>query len=395
MGESWLATIRERKTKSGEVRYHVIVRLKGYPPQTATFKRKTDAIDWVRQTEGAILEGRHFKNAEAKKLTFADLVDMYIERVVPVRHTHPIANKAIKRHLNWWKSQLGPFQLPDITPARIAMARDKLQASPANTSGTKPKTDENGAVKTKSPATVVRYMASLSVMLTVAVNEWEFLEQNPAQKVRRPREASGRVRFLSDSERRALLAACAKSSNPYLYTVVVIALSTGARYSEIMNLRWQDLDLERGIARLENTKNHERRALPLAHEALKRVQALAKISSCKPKAYLFARPDGKAPASIQTPWAKAVEEAGIENFRFHDLRHSAASYLAMNGATLAEIAEVLGHKTLQMVKRYAHLSEQHTAGVVERMNKAIFTEPANDNDESSSPNETEDEAARR
>ena len=84
---------------------------------------------------------------------------------------------------------------------------------------------------------------------------------------------------------------------------------------------------------------------------------------------------------IRKHWYDAVEAAGIEDFRFHDLRHSAASYLAMNGATLAEIAEVLGHKTLQMVKRYAHLSDQHTAAVVERMNKAIFNDPANDNDE--------------
>lgn len=75
---------------------------------------------------------------------------------------------------------------------------------------------------------------------------------------------------------------------------------------------------------------------------------------------------------IRKHWYKAMEDAELEDFRFHDLRHSAASYLAMNGATLAEIAEILGHKTLQMVKRYAHLSDQHTAKVVERMNKSIF-----------------------
>lgn len=82
------------------------------------------------------------------------------------------------------------------------------------------------------------------------------------------------------------------------------------------------------------------------------------------------------------PWEAAVKQAELKDFRFHNLRHSSASYLAMNGASLAEIAEVLGHKTLQMVKRYAHLSDQHVAGVVERINKAIFTEPANDNNES-------------
>lgn len=94
---------------------------------------------------------------------------------------------------------------------------------------------------------------------------------------------------------------------------------------------------------------------------------------------VFPRLDGKKPVFIENDWNKALTEAGIEDFRFHDLRHTAASYLAMNGATLAEIAEVLGHKTLQMVKRYAHMSEQHTMGVVERMNRAIFSPPANDN----------------
>jgi integrase len=81
---------------------------------------------------------------------------------------------------------------------------------------------------------------------------------------------------------------------------------------------------------------------------------------------------GRQPISIRTAWDNAIDTAKVDNFHFHDLRHSCASYLAMNGATLAEIAEVLGHKTLQMVKRYAHLSEQHTLSVVERMNEKIF-----------------------
>ena len=75
---------------------------------------------------------------------------------------------------------------------------------------------------------------------------------------------------------------------------------------------------------------------------------------------------------ISDAWFHAVQRASIKDFRFHDLRHTFASYLAMNGATLAEIAEALGHKTLAMVKRYAHLSEAHTRGVVERMNQVIF-----------------------
>ena len=117
--------------------------------------------------------------------------------------------------------------------------------------------------------------------------------------------------------------------------------------------------------------------MPLTHHALILLRELK--ASGSNSEFVFARSDGKAPMELRKHWYAATKRAGIDDFRFHDLRHSAASYLAMNGATLAEIAEVLGHKTLQMVKRYAHLSDQHVADVVERMNKAIFVEAANDN----------------
>ena len=146
-----------------------------------------------------------------------------------------------------------------------------------------------------------------------------------------------------------------------------------------MNLRWRDIDMKRGVARLEQTKNGERRSLPLVAAAFDEVLRLHNTSNAAPSDYLFPRSDGLAPMEIRKHWEAALKSAEITDFRFHDLRHTAASYLAMNGATLAEIAEVLGHKTLQMVKRYAHLSDLHVASVVERMNRAIFDEPANDN----------------
>ncbi|MBO6809245.1 site-specific integrase [Thalassospira sp.] len=368
-----MANIRERTTGSGERKYRVEIRLRGYPRQSATFSRKTDAQRWATQTEAAILEGRHFKSAESKRRTFAELVEHYIETVVPVRHATPQASQTIQLHLTWWKEQLGAFLLADITPSRIAELRDKLLASPACGADGRPLLKKDGSPRRrKSPATVVRYLASLSVVFSTAANEWEWVDQNPVQKVRRPRESRGRVRFLSDDERERLVEACKASPNPYLYTVVIVALSTGARYGEIIGLKWRDIDLVRGTARLERTKNRERRALPLAHIALEAVKELHQEQKPKPSDFVFARADGAAPMEIRKHWYNAIEQAEIEDFRFHDLRHSAASYLAMNGATLAEIAEVLGHKTLQMVKRYAHLSDQHTAAVVERMNKKIF-----------------------
>ena len=152
---------------------------------------------------------------------------------------------------------------------------------------------------------------------------------------------------------------------------MILALSTGARFSELMNLRWSDVDMDRGLAYLHETKNNERRAIPIVGLALEKLRALSKVRRIDTD-LLFPREDGKKPMTIQKPWRNVLEEAKIEDFRFHDLRHSCASYLAMNGASLAEIAAVLGHKTLAMVKRYSHLSEQHTVSVVASMNEKIF-----------------------
>ena len=122
---------------------------------------------------------------------------------------------------------------------------------------------------------------------------------------------------------------------------------------------------------LHETKNGERRVLPLVGHALELIKQLSKVRhlNCN---LVFPGKNLKNPVDLRTPFANALRRADIHNFRWHDLRHSCASYLAMNGASLAEIAEVLGHKTLSMVKRYSHLSEAHTSKVVSRMNEAIF-----------------------
>ena len=132
---------------------------------------------------------------------------------------------------------------------------------------------------------------------------------------------------------------------------------------------WSDVDFQMGLIRLENTKNNERRSVPLTGLALDIVRDLASVRRIDTD-LVFPIKGGRQ--GLRIPWEAALKKAEIEDFRFHDLRHTAASYLAMNGATLAEIAEILGHKTLQMVKRYAHLTEQHTSKVVTRMTESIF-----------------------
>jgi len=352
-----MAYIQERKAQDGKTTYRVQIRLKGFPTTTASFDRKTDAKRWAQQTKAAMREGRYFRTSEAKKHTVADLVDRYIENVIP---TKPKNAKACSAQLLWWKEQIGHCLLADVTPALVAEHRDQLLK------------DTTVRGKQRSPATVVRYLAALSHAFTVAVKEWGWLEDSPMRKVTKPKEPRGRVRFLSDEERKSLLTACEESSNLFLYPVVVLALSTGMRQGEIMSLRWEDVDLFKGRIVLHETKNGERRVVPLCGHALNLLQQF-KQEAARDLGLLFPGKNPETPVDLRFPWEKALQAAGIKNYRFHDNRHSCASYLLAQKATLAEIAEVLGHKTLQMVKRYAHLSEAHASRVVEQMNASIFT----------------------
>lgn len=360
-----MATITKRTAKGGATSYKVEIRLKGYPAQRATFARLTDARQWAKQTETDIQRGRHFKTAEAKRHTLAGLVDRYTRDVLPTKKAKTQGPQ--RQQLAWWKAELGSHAIADCTPALIAEARDKLTRDPIA-----PKTPDSEP-RYRSPASVVRYLAVLSHAFSVAVREWGWTEDNPVLKVKKPTEPRGRVRFLSDEEREALLNACRESSNPWLCLAVVVALSTGMRKGELMGLTWRDVDLQAGRIVLHDTKNGERRVVPLAGPALAMLKDHAKVRRLDTD-LLFPGQRKDTPIDLRSPWEAALKRAGIEDFRWHDLRHSTASYLAMNGASLTEIAEVLGHKTLAMVKRYAHLSEAHTASVVERMNARIFAE---------------------
>ncbi|MBF8251318.1 MAG: integrase family protein, partial [Deltaproteobacteria bacterium] len=287
-----------------------------------------DANKWAQQTEAAIREGRHFKTVEAKRHTVEEMIDRYIKSVLPTKGSQ---KENQKTQLEWWKKQIGSYTLADCTPSLIAECRDELLQGITHLKGK------------RSPATVNRFHAALSHCFTIAVKEWGWLDDSPMRKVRKCKEPRGRVRFLSDDERGRLLKACEESENKTLYPIVVLALSTGARQAEILTLRWDQIDLNRGVITLYETKNKEIRSLPLAGHALKLFKDLNKVRRIDTD-LLFPGRDKKQPADIRHVWITALEKAKIENFRFHDLRHSAASYLAMNGATIAEIAEVLGHR---------------------------------------------------
>jgi integrase len=154
---------------------------------------------------------------------------------------------------------------------------------------------------------------------------WSDLDDDPLRRVKKPRQSRGRVRFLSDNERERLLEAWKGSRNPLLHPVVVIALSTGARKSEILGITWPNVDLQRRMIRLLETKNGESRAVPLTGFALQEMQRLAKVRRID-SPYIFPGRNGVSPVNLWEAWRYARLRAGIKDFRFHDLRHSAASY---------------------------------------------------------------------
>jgi len=351
-----MATIQERKLKDGSTRYRVIVRQKGHKPETATFRRKTDAKEWAKKIESAMLENRHFKNRVARKRTLAELIEKYIKEVMP-KKSDIMQQQVIQ--LNWWKEQMGHMTLAELSSRDIAKHRDILLNSPV-------KEDTP-----RKPSTVNRYLAVLSHAFTIAVEEWEWLQDNPAKKVRRLSESKGRTRFLSEQEMTDLLEVCKASECKVLFPIVLIALSTGARKMEILNLRWKDVDFKREVIILRKTKNKETRSIPLKGQALSILSDMKRVRRIDTD-LVFPGNNPLSPIEFRKHWVQALKTARIENFKFHDLRHTAASYLAMNGASLMEISAILGHKTLEMVKRYAHLTEAHTAEIVERMNRKIL-----------------------
>jgi integrase len=274
----------------------------------------------------------------------------------------------------WWLERFASKTVGEITPDLIAEARDELAAGSFARGKEREDKDTGEVIQPKeykrSGATVNRYIATLSHLFTIAVKEWRLSDRNPVRDISKKKEARGRVRFLSDEERDALLAACKESEWPQLHALVLLAISTGARRGELIHLKWADIDLKKNRATVHETKNGEPRTLPLVGKALEAIREL-KLQDSARSEYVFPQPSGfPGPyESFDAHWYAAMKAAGITNMRFHDLRHTTASYLAQQGASLIEIADTLGHKTLSMVKRYSHLAQSHKVSVIERMAK--------------------------
>lgn len=332
-----MATIRKRgKTWRAEVR------IKGQEPQSKSFTSKGDAKLWADETESALRRG---KRLSGSRHTLHWLIEEYKDSRELVPYQVAV--------LQWWDDRLGETKISDLHRDDFTTARRALQLLPR----------KKGA-GTLAPATVNRRMAAISAVLTYGMNEHsKVVETNPA-RVQGLTEDNERDPFehFTQEMRDRLLAACKAHSDPTLYALVRCAMVTGARAGELQGLRWGDVDLEGGLVRLRKTKNGDKRPAPLAGEALELLKARSKVRRINNDLVFYNRHTG-GKYNYRPHWMESKKAAGITNFRFHDLRHLAASELAMAGVSLMQIGEVLGHRSAQMTKRYSHYSDQAIKGL--------------------------------
>jgi integrase len=362
-----MATITKIVRPAGPV-YKARIRRDNEPELSRTFKNRSDAVKWAKAQEVDIQRDDAGLTNEAQRHTFADAVKRYRADILPT--LSPTTARPYALHLDYWGERFGRLRLIEITAVRIAAARDEL-------------TDEG-----RAPATVARYLATLGSVMKACVKRWHWITANPLRQIEKPKEDNGGTRFLTREELPRLLDACRQSESPDLYLAVLLSLTTGARQQELLGMRWKDADLQAGLLHLrvgnETATKGGIRSVPIAPEALELLKArkaerdrkdeqAGKVRALRDPGLIFpSRVTTTKPVDLRTPWETALKRAGIERFRWHDMRHSAASFLAAHGASLLEIGAVLGHKSPATTKRYAHLTEQHAHDLVRAMTADLF-----------------------
>jgi len=306
--------------KNGEVRYRTILTKSGKGIKTKTFRRKQDARTWGNR---AVLDSQEYEAKGIKPCTikFSRLADEYIHWWTGKDHDRV-------RLVLFWEKRLGQTLLSDITPELI---RDILKQK-----------------KSQAPATYNRHLAVLSAVLDYAILQQEddsvleqYIDINPCKRVRSLKVDNKIVRYLSDQEKPRLLKAV-KDIGGKFYLKVLMGLATGMRKGELDQLRWNDIDFDKGLAILLDTKNGMPRHTPIPSVIMDELRKHREVGS----GLLFPSTiDANQAFDYRKQWAKCLKAANIINFRWHDLRHDTASTLARDGRTLKEIAEILGHKS--------------------------------------------------
>ena len=287
--------------------------------------------------------------------TFNQLIDRYVNDGA-LQHIR--SAKDVMHHLNYWKERLGDYDLIHLTPDLIGQERQYLADKPT-VKGIKP-----------SPATVNRYISSLSSILSYA-KRLRWIDENPCFNLTKFKENSGRDRVLSEDEIFRLLAACRQSKSPYLYCIILISLTTGARQGEILDLEWRHVDFENKLAYLKETKNGRPRSIFLADSVIDELKNLYQNRNPS-KPLVFASKTAFGRIDIKKAWKAALKRAQIENCRAHDMRHTFCTLAAKQGGSNLELATAMGHRTLGMLQRYTHLDVQVTKKFSKNISEQIL-----------------------
>jgi integrase len=344
--------IFHRKNKRGDTTYYIDYRdgRKRIQEAIGSDKKLAEMVLQKRRVE--VAEGRHLNIKKESKVKFEELVTKYLElhanpNIKRSWHSDVDTIKVLKR---WF----GGKYLYEITPGLV----------------TKFKNERREEV---SPATTNRGLACLKCMFNKA-KEWElFAGDNPVIKVKLFREDNKRLRFLEQEEIDKLLINCFGHLRP----IVICALHTGMRKGEILNLKWRDCDFRRNIIYVTETKNGERREIPM-DEFLKKT--FIAVPKHKESPFIFCNQEGKPYGDIKKSFLTALKKSDIIKFHFHDLRHTFASQMRMAGVGIDRIAEYLGHKSLQMTQRYTHLSPDYRKNDFDALCNRIAKKPLQNGD---------------
>lgn len=352
------------KTSSGT--WKALIRKAGWPTTIKTFRLKKDAEDWARRVEDEMVRGVFIQRAPAERFTFEAAMKRYLAEVTPTKRP-TTANNERKRVVPIIKF-FGKYSLATITPEMVAQFRDERLAGLDRL--------KEGVPQPRSANTVRLELALLGHLFTIAIKEWGLgLLFNPVLNIRRPAPGPGRTRRLNQDEEERLILAVDQHSNPMLGWIVHIAIETGMRSSEIVTLKVSQVDLERRIVRLVETKNTMPRTVPLSIIATEKFR-MALSNPLRPKnvELIFFGEPGKdhvrRPYNFNKVWIDIKKKNDLMDFRFHDLRHEAVSRFVESGLSDQEVASISGHKSMQMLRRYTHLRAEDLVAKLDRINKA-------------------------
>jgi len=322
-----VASIVKTKKSKG-YSYRVFIRRKGLKPITKIFSNRELAEQFVDRIEG----NRELLLAYGGSKDYQIILKELVERYLQDEYSGSDIQKQTTR-LQFWVDRYGHKLISEIT--RIDISRGLYELSSKLTN-----------------ATINRYRSAISVVFSYACRHYE-LPDNPVRYIPSKAENNGRVRYLSNEEKLRLFEACRCSQWDKLYLIVLLAITTGARRGELLNLKWGNIDLHNNLAYVETSKNGQPRVLPLTQEVVSELLLFKKEDDNLLVFNSKIKPE--KPFCFTKQWKKALVEAKVDNFTFHSLRHTTASYLAQSGASLLEVANVLGHKNISVTKRYSHL----------------------------------------